>query len=532
MMGIMAGHLRFLAVGALLTLFAAAIAPPAAVAQATRPVNAAPIDNPGGEAVVVVADGDVDNFMRDSIRRRVNEARELGADTVILRIDTYGGLVTAGLEISRFLKQQDDLHLVAFIDEKAISAGAMIALACDEIVMEPASQIGDSGVIAMGPGGGPQALGDTERAKAESPVVADFDDSARRNGYSTLLAQSFVLVNRDVYAIQNVETGERRFVDGKDYDRLVNGGPFESERTDWEPVPDVPVPLVSDTGLLTVSNVIAERIGLSTGTYLSPQEFAADRGMTIIATLTPTAGERFVGLLTSFAFRGVLMTVLFFSIYAAFSTPGTGLPEVVAATALAVLFGVPWLAGYAQWYELVAVLLGLVLLIVELFLIPGFGVFGISGLILIFGGLAMTFVGPIMPSGMPAGVGVDWSGFADGLLTALIGLVASIGLWIWLGRYLPKLPYARGLILDDMEPSEEEAARAAAWPLVGATGVAVSDLRPGGTAKFAITDAPDDTANADVVCDRGFVPAGTPLNVVEVAGNRVVVRPMGGKTEG
>lgn len=530
MMGMMAGPFRFLVAVALLTLLAA---PADLVAQATRPADAAPTPARSDKTVVIVADGDVDNFMRDSIQRRVNKARELGADTIILRIDTYGGLVTAGLEISRFLKQQDDLHLVAFVDNKAISAGAMIALACDEIVMEPASQIGDSGVIAMSPGGGGMAtLGATERAKAESPVVADFDDSARRNGYSPLLARSFVLVEQDVYAIQNVDTGERRFVDGEMYERLVNGGEGESETTSWEPVPDVPLPLDTDTGLLTLSNVTAERIGVSAGTFLSPEAFAAERGLNLITTLEPGAGERFVGLLTSFALRGILMTVLFFSIYAAFSAPGTGVPEVVAASALAVLFGVPWLAGYAQWYELVAVLLGVLLLIVELFLIPGFGLFGISGLILILGGLTMTFVGPLMPSDLPAGFGVDWGNFANGLLTVLLGLLASIGLWIWLGRYLPKLPYARGLILGDLEPSDEEAARAAAWPTVGATGIAVSDLRPGGTAKFAITDAPDDTANTDVVCDRGFVVAGTGLTVIETAGNRVVVRPTGGKAEG
>ena len=132
--------------------------------------------------------------------------------------------------------------------------------------------------------------------------------------------------------------------------------------------------------------------------------------------------------------------------------------------------------------------------------------------------------------GLPIGFGVDWTSLGYGLITVFVGLCCSVLLWFWLGRYLPHLPYANRLILRDetLSPDEamQRAARDAAWPLPGMTGTAVSDLRPGGTAKFAIAESdPDDTANADVVSDRGFVAAGTRLAVVEVHGNRVVVRP-------
>ena len=508
---------RILSLLALLTL----LATPASARPATRPAEARDV----GKAVVIVLDGTVDEFMLRSVRDRFAEARELGAEAVILRIDTYGGLVTAGLEISRFVKQQD-LPTLAFVDEKAISAGSMIALACDEIAMEPASMIGDSGVIAMAPGGGgPQTLGETERAKAESPVLADFADSARRNGYSELLARSFVRADLVVYAVENTRTGERRMVDADGYERLVDGGPFASEETDWQPVPDVPVPLDDADSILTMTNLVAERVGLSVGTYDSPQEYAERNGMAVVATLTPGAGERLVGFLGGFAVRGLLMTVLLFSVYAAFSTPGTGVPEAVAAVAAMVVFGVPFLTGFAQWYEVLLVLIGFVLLAVELFVIPGFGIFGITGLLAIVLGFAGTFVAPILPRGLPAGFGVNWDDLLAGLLTAVLGMLASLGLWFWLSRYLDTLPFARGLVLGPDEPSEEEAARSAAWPTVGTGGEAVTDLYPGGTARFAITDAPGDTANIDVVCDRGFVPAGTPVSVVEAAGNRIVVRP-------
>ena len=472
------------------------------------------------KAVVIEASGIVDNFFRDGVIDRLDEARALGVDTVILELDTYGGLVSAGLELSRAIKQADDLHVIAFVDDKAISAGCMVALACDEIVMEPASQIGDCGVIAMNPGGGVQTMGETERAKQESPVLADFDDSARRNGYDPLLARSFVSVGAVVYAIEDVETGERRFVGPEQYEELTGG-----EGAAFRAVPDVPVPLDSAETLLTMGDETARRVGLSSGTYADVASLAADRGLDVVAVLAPSAGDRLVGLIGSPAVRGLLMVVLFLSVYAAFSAPGTGVPEVIAVVAAGALFGVPWLSGFAQWYEVLAVLLGVVLIALELFVIPGFGIFGLSGLLLIVGGLVMTFVAPVFPSDLPVGLGVDWADLGLGLVTTAIGLAASLLLGFWLARFLPRLPFARGLVLAHQEPTEEEQARAAAWPIVGSVGTAVSDLRPGGTARFAVTSAPGDTAAADVVCDRGFVDAGTPLRVVEVAGSRVVVRP-------
>ena len=124
---------------------------------------------------------------------------------------------------------------------------------------------------------------------------------------------------------------------------------------------------------------------------------------------------------------------------------------------------------------------------------------------------------------------MDWSALGYGLMTTLLSLIASILLWVWLSRYLPHLPYANRLILQDVKPFPEDAAAIAArnapWPQAGMTGWAVSDLRPGGTARFGITADPDDTANADVISDRGFISAGTRLAVVDTRNGRVVVRP-------
>src|SRR4051812_16576132 len=146
------------------------------------------------KAVVIAIDGKIDETTVRDVEKRFAQARQLGADTVILRLDTPGGLAIAGLDISRFLKQQDDLHVIAYVRRMALSAGIMVGMAADEIVMQPGSMIGDSAPISIGAGGGMVTLGETERAKAESPILADFRDSAAKNGYDPLLAEAMVSV--------------------------------------------------------------------------------------------------------------------------------------------------------------------------------------------------------------------------------------------------------------------------------------------------------------------------------------------------
>src|SRR5690349_17488988 len=179
-------------------------------------------------AVVITLQGVIDDYSRDALFKRFAEARRLGAKVVILKLNTPGGLVTAGLDISRFLKLQDDLHIVAFVHEKAYSAGIMIGLACDEIVMEPGSYVGDSAPIVMSPGGGLQKLEGAERAKAESPILADFHDSAVKNGHDPLLAEAMVSYGRVVHWVEKPGQGaaapERRFVSAEQFADLGKDG--------------------------------------------------------------------------------------------------------------------------------------------------------------------------------------------------------------------------------------------------------------------------------------------------------------------
>jgi membrane-bound serine protease (ClpP class) len=493
-------------------------------------------------AAVITLEGVVDDYSRDALFKRFAEAKRLGAKVVILKLDTPGGLVTAGLDISLFLKQKDDLHVIALVHDKAYSAGIMIGLACDELVMEPGSYIGDSAPIVMDPAGGLQTLGKAERAKAESPILADFRDSAVRNGYDPILAEAMVSYGKVVrwveYApgadfkseISDSESrpprntprpGERRFVDDAEFATLTKDG--------WREVrePGVPSPIDSADTLLTVSADVAKAIGLSKQTVSSPQALATQRGYTIVGEFAPGGGERLVEFLNSSAVRVVLLIVFMMSLYIALHTPGAGGAEAVAMICLGTLIGIPLLTGYAQWWEIAAILIGLVLLAVELFVIPGFGVAGIAGIVLILGGMVMTFVGNT--PGLPGVWRLPqvWAGVQNGLLAVVVSFAVSGMLALWIRKYLPKLPYLNRLVLQGTPATAGAPVNAVVtseiWPFVGTIGRAVSDLKPGGSAEFPYAD---DRRTAPVVSDSGYVTAGTKLVVREVHGSRVVVRPV------
>jgi membrane-bound serine protease (ClpP class) len=260
------------------------------------------------------------------------------------------------------------------------------------------------------------------------------------------------------------------------------------------------------------------------------ESLASSRNMLVLATLEPSGGEQIIGFLGSTAVRALLTTIFLLSMYMALSHPGHGMPEVIAVVALAVLVGVPLLTGYAQWWEIMAILIGMVLLAVEIFVLPGFGVAGISGIILIALGLTMTWVGnepPSIPGILPKLPGT-WSALQTGFLVIVGGMACSLVLWFWLQKYLPSLPYLNKLILSGPSGAIDStvvtgSTDTATWPLVGAIGKAVTDLRPGGSASFFDASLAD-ARMTDVVSDSGFVRAGTEVVVREVTGNRVVVR--------
>src|SRR5258706_5913024 len=156
------GTTTFSSAALMLLIFAGWISPALGAAPVVSPADstqAAPL-----ATAVVRLEGKVDDYNRDTFFTRFNLAKAAGAKVIIVDLDTYGGLVTSGLDISRFLKNQSDVHTIAYVGDKAISAGAMIPIPCNEIAMAPSAQPGDGAPITIPDERSLQARAESESA--------------------------------------------------------------------------------------------------------------------------------------------------------------------------------------------------------------------------------------------------------------------------------------------------------------------------------------------------------------------------------
>lgn len=492
---------------------------------ATRPVA------PKGPAAVLVLHDQINEASRKALVRDFEKAKAAGAKTVILDIKTNGGLVSEALEISHFLKGNRDVYTIAFVNNRALSAGAMISVACNEIVMAPVSTLGDCAPIAIAPDGQLVSMGKHEREKSESVIRNDFAESARMNGHDETLVLSMVTMERSVHWIEkNDAPTVRRFVDFQTFHTLTkDGGGWRAVKVDG-----VPNPIDEATQLLTLSADVAGKIGLSGGTYANVDAIAKDRGLTITRTYTPSFLGSALEVLGHPYARGVMIVLFLTFLYVALHVPGHGLAELVCVVTLALAVGVPVMTGHAAWWEVLLIIAGIILLAIEIFILPGFGVAGVSGLLLILAGFVLTFVAPEPGRGgfsMPT-LPATWAALQTGLTVMLVGLLSSFAAAAVLRRFLPSLPMFNRLILStrvghsetamagsltNIDPTENQ-------PRIGARGVALTDLRPGGTAKFE--DMAGVVHTVSVVSDSGYVKAQTPLVVREIEGIRILVRPV------
>ena len=500
-----------------IVLFASGWIVPGARAQV---ITTQPVTGPAVPAAVVGLAGEIDDYNRDSFFKRFRTAKADGAKTIIVEIDTWGGLVTAGLDISRFLKSQNDVHTIAYVNDRAISAGAMIAMACDEIVMKDIATLGDCAPIVRSADGTLQSLPTAERAKLQSPIAADFYESALRNHHDPLLAEAMVVTEVVVYWVEDPETHERRFVDQADYTQLTGEG--------WKPVKMVGVPQPVDTAdkLLTVGTDEAVKLGLATGKAATVEQLAADRNLNVTESLHSGFGEAAIAWLNGGVVRMLLITIFGAAIYAAMHAPGHGTAEALAVTTLGLLLGVPLLAGYATWWEIVLILGGLAMIAFEIFVFPHAGVMILAGVVMMAVGLVMTFVG-----GDPGGYRIvphlqgNVASLKHGLGFVTSGLIGAVVLCSWISRYLPKMPYFSRLVLSSVtggQPVVNELTTPA-WPAIGAVGRAVTPLGPGGSAEFPVASGAEFRIYS-VVSESGYLAAGSPVIVREVGGGRLVVQ--------
>ena len=496
------------------------------VVMAEELSNAA-ADTPSVKAAVIVCKGMIDDGLFKSIQRRTQIALDEKAEYLIYEISTYGGLVSAADEISKyFLDVGKEAHTVAYITTEAISAGALISVHCQDIIMLENATIGDCAPVVLVPS---QKLEGVEREKNESFIRGLFDRAANANGYPKALLFAMVTMQIEVYRVKNIKTGEYEFFESVE---LSNKDPNEYDLDNKELI-------VESDKLLTLIASDALEYGIARAVVkdrAEALEFLAKRdGVTFVGepmVLETLWSEEMVRWLNSPAVMAVLVMLALLGVYIEFNTPGVGLPGLAAVICFTIIIGSKYLVGLANWVEVALFVLGILLLLIEFLVLPGFGIAGFSGIICIFAGLfGMLIKNP--PDKLPwPQDAVAWSDFTWGVVGLSVGFVGFIVLAWVLSKYLPRIQFLSGLILAPAVPRQSgEIPLSMTIPpesktvsvSLGDTGEVVSILRPTGKAKFG-------DAIVDVVAEAEFLDKGTKVEIIEIHGNRVVVKAVGNQS--
>ena len=474
-------------------------APPKAPNAKAAEAKPAPEKPTKTKAALITLNGTIDGGLHSSLERRIDEARENKCSILFFEIDTYGGALQAAFDISELLSGISDAKTVAYVPKKAISAGALISVACNEIVMGPIGTLGDCEPIIPHPEKGMI----TAPEKMQTVLRATFRNLALKNGYPESLAEAMVTKEMEVYRVTIGDT--TKFETKAQLDQLTEK---EKQRIIKKKL------VVSEGQLLTMTSKEALDYGFAK--KLVPNREALFKlygvdGADVVVFDTNWSEEmvRFISALSP-----ILIAIGLMALYMEFKVPGFGLPGIVAIVCFALVFFSKYLVGLAEQWEVLIFALGMVLLAVEIFVLPGFGIAGIMGLALI--GLALLlafqpFVVPVTPFEIEMTKG--------NILKLLGSMVASIVGICLLAKYLPETSAFGRIVLRAAEKTDSGyvVGSAEKQELVGKKGVVVSSLRPVGRARIG-----DDIVS--VVTQGEMLEKDTNIEVIEVKGNRIVVR--------
>ena len=454
----------------------------------------------GRKVYVVPVEGDVEPAMAAFIGRAVRQALSDPDAVAVLEMDTFGGRVDAAFQIVDTLLQFPAERVVAYVKNKAISAGALIALACGSLYMHAGTTIGDCAPIMYSQEGGPKMLGE----KFQSPLRAKFRALAKRNGFPEALAEAMVSDNMVVYRLETADGV--RYADSVDYaDMAEDARKKVLKRTT----------VVKRGDLLTMDDAEAAELGFSRGTVATVEELARALGGAAAAVerVEQSWSETFVRFIATIAPLLILLGIA--GIYIETRTPGIGLPGILGALCLLLVFGSQYMVGLADYTELLLLVVGVALLLVDVFLIPGFGVVGFLGIAFIAAALLLSMQNFVLPR-------PEFPWEMDLLMHNLrmlgLSLVGSVAVIVaFLVLVLPRLSrVVDGPYLQTTLSESRVDAGAVTKLAVGESGVAEKPLRPAGMIRVG-------NRVVDAQTEGDFIESGAAVVVVRIEGNHVFV---------
>lgn len=467
------------------------------------------------KGVIIEVQGAILPRLQKYMVRKLERARNMEADLVVLEIDSPGGSIETTFEVVDALRELDWAYTVAFVPDEALSGAAIVSLACDEILMAPTARLGDAGPVVIGP----DAVFRHAPEKIRSDLARRVRDLAAAQDRPPALAEAMVDMNLIVYRMTHKETGETTFMSQAEIDSAENPEV-------WERGP--PVIESREGSFLEVNGERAVELQLATATVAERSELSdyfavADPPLIVLRRTTLDIA---IDVLNHPLITGLLLATGAVALYLELSAPGIGVGGLISGLCFTLFFWSRFLGGTSGWLEIILVLAGVIFLAVELFVLPGFGIAGTAGLLLMAAGIIMASQNHLIPQS-PRGM--------QQLGTSLLVLLGS-GIMSLIGFAILSRVYGSVPILNRLVLRAPAAGDARASPLadrqhnsecgpqqppisVGAVGVSNSPLRPAGRAVFGDN-------YLDVVTDGSFVERGQQVRVIDISGNRIVVREM------
>jgi membrane-bound serine protease (ClpP class) len=474
-------------------------------------VSPASADQNGSNTIYVIPiQGEIDRSLVVFIRRSIERAEDADADLLLFDIDTFGGRVDSALQIATLIGSAEIKESIAYITTGpestgvSWSAGALISFSTNRIFMSPGTSLGAAAPVLMG-AEGPEAASE----KVVSALRAQMAALAEKNGYPTSIARA--MVDEDIELREVYIDGELRVLTSEE----IQDAHREAKKSGLTVEEGK---LVSPSGkLLTLTAMEMEKYGVSSGTFPRRTELFTFLGMeeALVVDVGESPADRAVGVLTGSAFTSILIIMGLVALFIEITSPGFGVPGTIAIVCFAIVFASYALLGTVGSLELIIFVLGLVLLILEIFVIPGFGVAGISGIALIVASLVLSMQGFVLPD-------FEWQRelFRRNILVVSLSTVSSIIIFGILAYSLPQMKLFNRLTLKASQTAEEGftvQSRDEENRFLGKRGVATTTLRPAGKAEF-------DGEPYYVETEGEFVETGQQVEIIEVSGNRMIVR--------
>ena len=462
------------------------------------------------KAIIIDFDGPIFGAQHAYLNNRLDRAQRIGADLIIIRLKSPGGLLEESVQLARRLSEIDWATTVAFIPEEAISGGAIIALGCDRIYMRPRGLIGDAGPIVLGPDG----IFEHVEEKRVSYLHVAMRELAESKNRPSALASAMADRSLKVFPVKTKVGGEMKYLSTEQIAKLEKPDDFEVGKS---------IPEAGESRFLTVDGSRALELKLAEGVFESESEFLAALDFDARVDTRMTWVDRTVYLLNRPWLTGLLLFVALIALYVELAAPGISVAGLTSLACFGVFFWSHALGGTSGWLEVLIFVLGVLCLVVEIFLLPGFGVFGLSGILLVLLSLIMATQDFVLPSN-PG----QWQQLQTNSLVVLGSIAVVSVLFVGQLLLLDSLPGLKRFQLKapSVDPTQSAAASESLLskpnaeqplPLVGDHGVAESVLRPSGKVLF-------DKLLIDVVTEGDYLDPGTPVEVIRREGNRIVVR--------